>query len=639
MNTRLWSLVAATALFMVLAGCRPKQEITPPLEKAYSYEALKKDLIRGWNTWDNRNITTHVLLPEGLGVKMWLKDPAKGDTLKIAFIGNRVPNTEVVRTRAHTPDGSYTDMTMLWRGIHVRVQSTASGKNLSMLVTPVAGQTVAGKAVIKSEMMYGRTGNIVWQGNGFNATTADTTFNIRILSPEGPVTTPELEIGDGFAITSIPGYTVDSVVQALRLAENACEERVASFGDQAEIYRILSNALKWNVVYDHVKDRVVSPVARTWAFGWGKGKEGGYVLFCWDNFFAAYMHTLDSRELAFNEAIQMCFEIDELGFVPNYSGPFDIKSRDRSQPPVGSLMVREIYRKYPERWFLETVFDRLLKWNRWWNENRQADGYLCWGSNPFKSATDDARENTNNNFEAASNESGLDNTPMYDGVEFDTTTHLLPIADVGLMSLYVADCDALAEIAGILGRSSEQQELKERGERFRTKLRSMYNAETGLFLNRHLSGEESQRISPTNFYPLLAKAATEEQAETMIEKHFYNPNEFWGDWIMPSISRNDTAYTGKQYWRGSIWAPMNFLVYLGMRNYQTNRARADLADKSAKLQLTEWHKDGFVRENYDANTGTNPGSRSENFYHWGALLSMINLIEHGHVAPPEKPLK
>ncbi len=50
-------------------------------------------------------------------------------------------------------------------------------------------------------------------------------------------------------------------------------------------------------------------------------------------------------------------------------------------------------------------------------------------------------------------ESGLDNSPMYDGTFYNPQTHLLEYADVGMTSLYIADCDALAEIADALGKS------------------------------------------------------------------------------------------------------------------------------------------------------------------------------------------
>ncbi|UCE06921.1 MAG: hypothetical protein JSW07_02460, partial [bacterium] len=269
--------------------------------------------------------------------------------------------------------------------------------------------------------------------------------------------------------------------------------------------------------------------------------------------------------------------------------------------------------------------------NRWWQKNRDHDGYLCWGSNPFKPVLNDQREMVQNEFQAAAYESGLDNSPMYDGVPFDTTTHLLQIADVGLMGLYIGDCEALREMAEILGRENEAQELQAQAEKYRTKLQNLWDEDFGLFLNKRLdTGELSRRISPTNFYALIGKAATQEQANRMIEEHFYNPQEFWGEWIMPSIARNDTGYTGRDYWRGSIWAPMNFLVYRAMRNYDLPKARRDLADKSNALLMKQWQEKGYIRENYYTETGGNPGARSDHFYHWGALLGMIALIEDGY---------
>ena len=250
----------------------------------------------------------------------------------------------------------------------------------------------------------------------------------------------------------------------------------------------------------------------------------------------------------------------------------------------------------------------------------------------------DPKHKTQNNHQAAAYESGLDNSPMFDGVPYDSVRHVLLQADVGLMGLYVADADALAEIAEVLGRKEESEEIRERADQYRESLQSLWNEKFGLFLNKRMdTGEWSYSISPTNFHPLLARAATQQQAERMIQEHFYNPEEFWGDFILPSISRSDPGYVGMDYWRGSIWAPMNFLVYLGLRNYDLPRARRDLAEKSLKLLVKNWNEGGMVLENYHAETGGYPG-RSNLFYHWGALLGMINLMEAGYMAPTEDPL-
>jgi glycogen debranching enzyme len=125
----------------------------------------------------------------------------------------------------------------------------------------------------------------------------------------------------------------------------------------------------------------------------------------------------------------------------------------------------------------------------------------------------------------------------------------------------------------------------------------------------------------------------------MIDEHFYNPDEFWGDWILPSIARDDPAYPEQNYWRGRIWAPMNLLAYLGLRRYDLPQARADLAGKSRALLLQEWLEHGHVHENYNADTGQGCDVRnSDRFYHWGGLLGTVAMIEAGRLGAPEEPL-
>ena len=82
--------------------------------------------------------------------------------------------------------------------------------------------------------------------------------------------------------------------------------------------------------------------------------------------------------------------------------------------------------------------------------------------------------------------------------------------------------------------------------------------------------------------------------------------------------------------RGRVWAPMNFLVYLGICKYDLPMARKALVEKSEKLLLKEWREHGHVHENYNSDTGEgcDVGS-SDAFYHWGGLLGLISVIEDG----------
>jgi glycogen debranching enzyme len=117
----------------------------------------------------------------------------------------------------------------------------------------------------------------------------------------------------------------------------------------------------------------------------------------------------------------------------------------------------------------------------------------------------------------------------------------------------------------------------------------------------------------------------------MVTEHLLNPEEFWGQWVIPSIARNDPAFKDQDYWRGRIWGPMNYLVYLGLRNYhqpEIDRARQELSQKSLDLFLSEWRTNGHVHENYNGATGSGDDvSNSDRFYHWGALLGLIDLEE------------
>jgi neutral trehalase len=232
-------------------------------------------------------------------------------------------------------------------------------------------------------------------------------------------------------------------------------------------------------------------------------------------------------------------------------------------------------------------------------------------------------------------ESGLDNSPMYDNVPFDTLSHQQKQNDVGLNSLYVMDCRILAKIAAELGQKKDVKELYEREKKYAKNMQTLWDGESSFYYNKRTDTKEfNRRTSPTNFYPLLAGVPTDEQAEAMLEKHLLNPDEFWGEWVIPATPRNDSAFNDNTYWRGRIWAPLNFLVYTGLRNYNTpkiNDIRKQFALKSRALLLKSWNVDGYVFENYNAVTGAGDDKQnSDKFYHWGALLGFIDLIEQGY---------
>jgi len=132
------------------------------------------------------------------------------------------------------------------------------------------------------------------------------------------------------------------------------------------------------------------------------------------------------------------------------------QSRDRSEPYIGAKVVLEIYKKYKDRWLLDLLYDDLLAWNSWiWLHRREPPANLVvLGSDPNPPTHGDASINV---MQGARFESGLDNSPMYDGEFFNNVTHHMMLWDVGMTGMYLMECLCLAEIAAVLGRTETRR--------------------------------------------------------------------------------------------------------------------------------------------------------------------------------------
>jgi len=607
------------------------------------YQNIKKKLIGGWNTWNSRNVLCHVLLPSCFAINLafkqhyWLEEKY----LKEALIGRYGKNVEEVRPGPHAFDGSYTRLDLKWEQLYARIESASEGGDLVILVTPLAPSKSPLKMVVESGMLWNRLGGLARKGNVLTACLADQTINVyvtekQVNDPYVETMTPYLSVylNKPVGISTGKNRTIGEIHRIIRDQRERIMKKADEYGEFSEIYTAIQSVMAWNTIYEPKYNRVVSTAGRLWNLEYG-----GYCLFGWDNFFLAYTSSLFDKDLAFANVLEHLRGKTFEGFIPNDNRGNGSKSWDRSQPPVGAIMVKEIYKKYPEKWFLKAAFDDLLNWNRWWIKKRNNQGLLSYGSHRTKNPFNEPGVNSK---KTAGYESGMDDSPMYEGVPFNKKKNTMELQDVGLNSLYIADCEALAEMAKILHRKKDMKELKERAEKMRLKMLLLWSDYAGLYLNRRTdTGAISAKLSPTLFYPLLAEIPDDRMARRMIDEHFFNPEEFFGKWILPSIARSDPVFLRQRYWKGAIWPPLNFLTYLGLRKYSMKKAHRLLANKSFTLFQNEWKRKGYVCENYSAITGTGDDSHlsSDKFHSWGALLGMIVLIENGFLPAPELEIK
>lgn len=394
----------------------------------------------------------------------------------------------------------------------------------------------------------------------------------------------------------------------------------------------IGNSMFWNTVYASSLDSSFPSISRQWAYDWG-----GWMVGEWDCFFGALLTSLEesTQTTAAIKAILMAQT--ENGLVPNAASASGI-TPGRSQPPVGSYITWKVYQRTQDHALLEWAYPRLKKWHEWWFRDRgdgqswrdgNHDGLLEWGSDRGSAAGPGGR----GYLMASRWETGIDDNPMYDGVTYDPKTYTMNLDDVGLNSLYVLDAECLSKIATLLGNEKDANTFTADSERQKQIIRDkLWNEQDGIYENRFWSGEFSKHLSPTNFYPLLAGIPTPQQAKRMIEEHLLNPKEFWGTYVLPSISRNDPAFLDQFYVRGTIWGPLNYLVSQGINRYGFDKVALQYAQKSYDLFMDDWRTAQHDDEQYGAAGGNGGG---DPHYTWGALLPLIALEQYADVNPWE----
>lgn len=152
-------------------------------------------------------------------------------------------------------------------------------------------------------------------------------------------------------------------------------------------------------------------------------------------------------------------------------------------------------------------------------------------------------------------------------VIFAPRLHTMLLRDVGATSIFLMDCEALAQLAVLVGRMDVAAEVISRSERVSHMIHKLWRKDIGAWSNQLLDGAWYSRMSPTAFYPLLSRsAASPEQASTIMGAWFTNRSRFCIDvsgnwpsksnnsdacwWGLPSISYDDQSFS-LGYWRGT----------------------------------------------------------------------------------------
>jgi len=402
----------------------------------------------------------------------------------------------------------------------------------------------------------------------------------------------------------------------------------------------VADHLMWNVLLQPETGRLYAPAGRRWIFPKpGAAAPDDWTVFGWDSFFNAIALGTVSGPLAWDVLLAGLDSRYPNGNVPNW------RSRrggtpDRSQPPVGSFAALKLHLSCPDEDALGVAWTGLREWNDWWVADKGGrprregltPGLLAWGSDAALVPSRErlpAWEADADGHRRAAWESGQDDLPLWEEAEWDPEREVLAMSAVDLCSYRALDLECLARIARVLGDGAEADRLDaERRRLVATMDRVLWSEAAGLYLDELPSGH-STRVAASNFLPLIAGVPSALRARRMVGV-LRDPARFWGDWVLPTISRDDPAFEDQQYWRGSIWPPMNYLVLQGLRRYGFDALASELARKGASMFLADLRRTGFCRENFDARSGRGRGRR---FQGWGPLFALGAIEEFVDVFP------
>lgn len=359
----------------------------------------------------------------------------------------------------------------------------------------------------------------------------------------------------------------------------------------------------------------------------------------WDTAFISQVWLLANPDIAKEIILTHIGTQLEDGMIPHMVSP-DYKS-SITQPPLFAWATWKIYEKTKDEDFILKVYPKLKLFIQWIISSRDfhGDGLYKW---------------------VRSDESGMDDSPRFDGIMVTQAPEYFPHPDLLTRSLHswalhllgklrfgihpqigkldirdiraldlncflVNELSYLAKIADILRLESDRESFKKRATDLSELIqRKLWSDEDSFFYDLGPSGFIKVK-TPVAFYTLFSGVADENQSIRLVE-HLTDENEFWTPYPVPSVAVNDKRFLLK-YWRGPVWINVNYLIYLGLRSYGFDDIAYELRDKTIQMVANVYDKRGNFYEFYNPFTGDVEGflppKPAKEFVGWTGLIANL----------------
>lgn len=157
----------------------------------------------------------------------------------------------------------------------------------------------------------------------------------------------------------------------------------------------------------------------------------------------------------------------------------------------------------------------------------------------------------------------------------------------------------------------------------------MWNEKDGFFYDVTFSGEQSGVKTAAAFWTLISGAATEEQQERLAE-WLEDERTFKRLHRVPVLAADEEGYDPMGgYWAGSVWAPINAMIVLGLEKCGRRRLARDIALNHLSAISRVFQDTGTIWENYPPDFLSAGNSDHPDMVGWSGIAPILYLIQYG----------
>lgn len=156
----------------------------------------------------------------------------------------------------------------------------------------------------------------------------------------------------------------------------------------------------------------------------------------------------------------------------------------------------------------------------------------------------------------------------------------------------------------------------------------MWNEEDGFYYDLTFEGEQVGIKTVAAFWTLIAGIADEKQAKRLTE-WLNDKDTFNRVHRVPVLAANEPGYDPEGgYWRGSVWAPMNAMVILGLEHCGYHKLAKEIALNHLTVVADVFKATGTIWENYPADSISSGNADKYDFVGWSGIGPILYLIEY-----------